>query len=106
MSGSTEDLARNTEVRPFMVQIPEAALEALRARDRSDALALERTGRRPVPRGPVGDHPGASSLLGDRLRLAPVPGEAEHAASVQDRDRRGGHPLHPREVTTRRTRCR
>ena len=32
MSGSTENLARNTEVRPFTVQIPEAALEELRSR--------------------------------------------------------------------------
>ena len=32
MSNPTEDLARNTEVRPFTVQIPEAALESLRAR--------------------------------------------------------------------------
>ena len=28
-------------------------------------------------------------------------GEAERAAAVHDRDRRGGHPLHPREVAAR-----
>ena len=32
MSNPTEDLARNTEVRPFTVEIPGAALESLRAR--------------------------------------------------------------------------
>ena len=32
---------------------------------------------------------------------AQVRSEAERAPAVQDRDRRGGHPLHPREVAAR-----
>ena len=42
-----------------------------------------------------------AALLDDRLRLAPVRGETERAAAVQDRDRRCGRPLHPREVAAR-----
>ncbi len=42
----------------------------------------------------------------DRVRLAQGRGEAERAAAVHDRDRRRGHPLHPRQVASTRTRCR
>ena len=71
------------------------------AAHRRDALAHQGAGRRPVAGRAAGDDAGARPLLGDRLRLAPVRGEAERAAAVHDRDRRGGHPLHPREVAAR-----
>ena len=62
-------------------------------------LAHQGARRRPVAGRAAGDDPGTCALLGDGLRLAHVRGEAERAAAVQDGDRRGGHPLHPREVT-------
>ena len=68
---------------------------------RRDALALQGARRRSVAGRAAGDDPGARPLLGDRVRLARVRGEAERAAAVHDRDRRGGHPLHPREVAAR-----
>ena len=68
---------------------------------RRDALALQGARRRSVAGRAAGDDAGARPLLGDRLRLARVRGETERAAAVHDRDRRGGHPLHPREVAAR-----
>ena len=65
---------------------------------RRGAPAHPGAGRRPVAGRAAGDDSGARPVLGDRLRLARVRGEAERAAAVQDRDRRGGRPLHPREV--------
>ena len=65
---------------------------------RRDAVAQQGARRRSVAGRAAGDDAGARALLGDRLRLAPVRGEAERAAAVHDRDRRGGHPLHPRAV--------
>jgi hypothetical protein len=61
-------------------------------------LAQQGTRRRPVAGRAAGDDPGTWALLGDRLRLAQVRGEAERAAAVQDGHRRGGHPFHSREV--------
>jgi hypothetical protein len=71
------------------------------AAHRRDAVARQGAGHRPVAGRAAGDNPGAHPLLDDRLRLAHVRGEAERAAAVHDRDRRGGRPLHPREVGSR-----
>src|SRR5258708_2222892 len=68
---------------------------------RRDALALQGTRRRSVAGRPAGDAPGARALLDDRLRLAQGRGEAQPAPSVHHRERRGGYPLHPREVPAR-----
>ena len=65
---------------------------------RRHPLAIAGARCRPLAGRTAGHDPGAGPVLGDRLRLAHVRGEAERAAAVQDRDRRGGHPLHPREV--------
>ena len=87
-----------TDVRPFQVEIPEEELAELRRR-------IEAT------RWP------SKELVADRsqgVQLATmqalarywtteydwrsVRGETERAAAVHDRDRRGGDPLHPRQV--------
>src|SRR4029077_21221950 len=68
---------------------------------RRDALAYPGAGRRSFAARAARDNPGARSLLGGRLRLAQVRGETERAAAVRDRDRRGGYPLYPRDVTER-----
>ena len=86
---------------PFRVEVPAGGARRPAPAHRRDALAAPGARRRSVAGRAAGDDPGARPLLGDRVRLAPVRGEAERAAAVQDRDRRGGHPLHPREVAAR-----
>ena len=68
---------------------------------RSDALADPGAGPGPLAGRAAGDHGGAHPVLGDRVRLAPLRGEAERAAAVRHGDRRRGHPLHPRAVAAR-----
>ena len=94
-------MSSETEIRPFRVDMPDEAIADLRRRiaatrwptrelvaDRSQGVQLATIQE-------------LAALLGDRLRLARVRGETERAAAVHDRDRRGGHPLHPREVAAR-----
>ena len=90
-----------SELRPFRVEMPDEADRRSPAAYRCDALALQGARRGSVAGRAAGDDAGARPLLDDRLRLARVRGETERAAAVQDRDRRGGHPLHPREVAAR-----
>ena len=90
-----------TEIRPFRVEIPDEALDDLRRRiaatrwpskelvaDRSQGVQLATI--QELARYWATDYDWRA-----------VRGEAERAAAVQDRDRRGGHPLHPREVAAR-----
>ena len=86
------------DIRPFHLEIPEEQLSELRGRiaatrwptrelvtDRSQGVQLATL-------------QALAALLDDRVRLAQVRGEAERAAAVHDRDRRGRDPLHPRQV--------
>ena len=95
-----------TDIRPFHVDIPDEALDELRA------ASPRRAG--PV-RELVADRSQGVQLAtiqalarywDDRLRLAQGRSEAQRLAPVHDRDRRRGHPLHPRQVGSTRTRCR
>ncbi len=95
------DTVTRTEIRPFQIDIPRAGDRRAAPSHRRDALAHQGARRRSVAGRAVGDDAGARPLLDDRLRLAPVRGETERAAAVHDRDRRRGHPLHPREVAAR-----
>ena len=90
-----------TDIRPFHVDTPEEKLAELRRRIAATRLALQGARRRSVAGRAVGDDSGARALLGDRLRLAQGRGEAQRLAAVHDRDRRRGHPLHPRQVVAR-----
>src|SRR6516225_3239335 len=98
---SSRPTAGGASGRPFEITVPEEALVELRRADRGGAVALQGAGRGPLPGRATRDDPGARPVLDDRVRLAPLRGEAERAAAVQDRDQRRGHPLHPREVTAR-----
>ena len=91
----------NAAIRPFHVEIPLTGLGGPASPHRCGPAALQGAGRRSLAGRATGDDPGARALLAERLRLAQVRGEAERAAAIQDRDRRGGRPLHPREVATR-----
>ncbi len=95
------DTATRTEIRPFQVDIPQQEIDELRRRVTATRWPTQGARRRSVAGRAVGDDAGARPLLDDRVRLAPVRGATERAAAVQDRDRRRGHPLHPREVAAR-----
>ena len=102
----SEEVAMSTtaeaiEVRPFQVDISDDAVADLRRRiaatrwptkelvdDRSQGVQLATMQE-------------LARLLGERVRLRASGGAAERAAAVHDRDRRGRHPLHPREVGAR-----
>ena len=85
-------------IRSFQIEIPEEQIEDLRSPHRGDALAHQGASRGSVAGRASGDDAGAGPLLDDRVRLGER-GAAERAATVHDRDRRGGYPLHPRPLT-------
>ena len=68
---------------------------------RGDALAHQRARRRPLAGRATRHDEGAGALLDDRIRLRAPRGATERAAAVHDRDRRRGHPLHPRALAAR-----
>ena len=91
----------STAIRPFHIDIPEEKLDDLRQRigatrwpskelvaDRSQGVQLAAL----QALGPV---------LARRVRPRAGRGAPERAAAVRQRDRRRGHPLHPRQVAAR-----
>ena len=98
--------AAGDAIRPFRVDVPEEALADLRRR-----IAATRWPERET----VADT-SQGVQLATMQKLArywatdydwrKVRGEAERPAAVHHRDRRAGHPLHPRPLEARRTRCR
>src|SRR6266566_4401675 len=86
---------------PVRGPCPAGATRRAASPHRRDALALPGAGQRSLAGRAVGDDAGARPLLGERLRPAPRRGEAERAAAVHDRDRRGEGSLPPRAVAAR-----
>ena len=101
MAVMTERSAGDTTIRPFKVEIPEAELEDLRARLRATRFPERETVEDDSQGVPLAAHAGPRSLLGDRVRLAQVRGAAERRPELHHRDRRAGHPLHPRSLQAR-----
>ena len=66
-----------------------------------DELAGEGDGDGSVPGRAARDDPATRAPLDDGLRLATGGGAAKRPAAVHHRDRRTGHPLHPRPFRTR-----
>ena len=103
---STTGVETASEIRPFHVEFPEEELDDLRRR-----IAATRW-----PSKELVDDPSQGVQLATLQELArywatdhdwrKTRGEAQRPAAVHDRDRRGGHPLHPRQVAITRTRCR
>ena len=90
--------AEATAIRPFQIDVPEEQLAELRRR-----VAATRLPSREL----VGDRSQGVQLAtiealtrywATEYDWRSVRGETERAAAVHDRDRRGGHPLHPRQV--------
>ena len=90
----------------FRIAVADAELDDLRDRLRPHALARGRDGRRLVAGHPARLPAGALRLLGRRLRLARAEARLNALPAVPHRDRRTRHPLHPRALAARRTRCR
>ena len=82
-------------IRPFRVNIPEAALADLRRRIAATRWPEQGNRHRCIAGRAAHDDPAARALLGDRLRLAQGRGAAQRRAELHHRDRRAGHPLHP-----------
>ena len=96
MTDLAETPRTTSTVRPFRIDVPQADRRPPPAH-RRDALAPQGTRRRPVAGRAAGDAAGTRPLLGDRVRLAPVRGEAERACPQFTTEIDGrGHPLHPR----------
>ena len=94
-----QDLARDTAIRPFRVDIPEQALDDLRRRIARHALARPGNRRRSVARRAAGEAAGSSSATGAPdydWRKAEAKLNALPQFMTDDRRRR--HPLHPRPL--------
>ena len=93
-------------IRPFHVEVSDEALEDLRRR----IAATRWPTRELVEDRSQGVQLATMKALArywtHRLRPGPGRGEAERAAAVHDRDRRSGHPLHPRRARRIQMLCR
>ena len=89
-------------IRPFTVGFPEPELTDLRRRVNATRWPERRDGHRRLAGRAARDDAGSRAVLGDRLRLAQVRGEAERPAALHHRDRRARHPFHPRPLPARR----
>ena len=98
---SAGHVGEQTAVRPFQVGFPEAELIDLRRRINATRWPERETVTDDSQGVPLATHAGARALLGDRLRLARVRGEAQRPAELHHRDRRARHPLHPRPLPAR-----
>ena len=101
MAVTTEKAADATAIRPFTIDIPEADLEDLRARIAATRWPEKETVDDALAGRAAGDDAGARALLGDRVRLAQVRGQAQLGAQLHHRDRRARHPLRPRSLQAR-----
>ena len=96
----------DTAVRAFNVDVPQQEIDDLRRR-------ISAT-RWPERETVDDDSQGVRlALMQDLARYwasdydwRAVRGEAERASELRDRDRRAGHPLHPRPLASTRMRCR
>src|SRR6185369_16736542 len=63
------------------------------------ALAHQGARHRSIAGRAADDDPDACRLLGEPVRLRPSRGSAQRTAAVQNGDRRGRDPFHPRQVS-------
>ena len=102
MPATTGSPAGATAIRPFTIpKVPEAELQALQTRIAGtrwpdpETVTDESQG---VPLAMIQDLAG---YWATGLRLAQVRGDADRLAALRDRDRRAGHPFHPRPLPAR-----
>ena len=87
-------------IRPFRINVPEEDLADLRRRIAATGWPEKETVTDASQGVQLATMQRTRALLGDRLRLAQVRGEAERPAAVHDRDRRAGHSFHSRSFET------
>ena len=95
-----------TEIRPFHVEIPEEQLDDLRRRiaaTRWPTKELVKDRSQGVQLATLQE---LARYWATEYDWRKCEAKTERAAAVHDRDRRGGDPLHPRQVAGMRTRCR
>ena len=95
---SNEQSTDKNAVRPFHVNVPEAELTELRRRINATKWPETGNGHGPLARRAARDDPETRALLGDRIRLAQGRGAAQRRTEFHHRNRRAGHPLHPRPL--------
>ena len=81
-------------IRPFQIDVPQEAVDDMRRRIAATRWPDRETVTDDSQGVPLATDAGTRPLLGDRLRLAQVRGEAQRPAALHDRDRRVGHPFH------------
>ena len=96
-----KSLHSSTAVRPFTYHAPQSRARRASPAHPRHALAGKGDRRGFFAGRAARDGPGARALLGDGIRLAQGRGEARRPAAVHHRDRRAGHPLHPRPFEAR-----
>ena len=95
------DTTTDTTIRPFHVDFPQQALDDMRRRISATRWPEARDGLRRLSGRVVGTDAGPGALLGDRLRLEQVRGEAERPTELHHRDRWARHPFPSRPLPTR-----
>ena len=94
--GSAADTG--ADIRPFQVEIPEEELAELRRRVAATRWPSEELVTDRSQGVQLATLQALARYWTTEYDWRKVRGEAERAAAVHDRDRRGGDPLHPRQV--------
>ena len=98
--------AEDPSIRPFKVQVPQAALDDLRRRIAATRWPDKETVTDRVAGRAAGEAAGAGSLLGQRLRLAQGGSEAQRPAAIRRRTSTGSTFTSSTSVLVIRMRCR
>jgi hypothetical protein len=88
--------AEDNTIRPFHIDVPEEELVNLRRRIAATRWPEKETVEDQSQGPRLATMQALGPLLGDRVRLAQVRGEAEGSAALHHRDRWPGHPFHSR----------
>ena len=90
-----------TEIRSFEIEVPEEQIDDLRRRIAATRLPSKELVEDRSQGVQLATIQELARYWSHRLRLRADRDEAERPAAVHDRDRRRGHPLHPRQVPAR-----
>ena len=99
--GTQQTGSDNDRYSPVSGRFPEAELTDLRRRINATRWPERETVTDDSQGVPLAMMQELARYWGDRLRLAQVRGETERPAELHHRDRRAGHPFHPRPLPAR-----
>ena len=101
-TASTDQAAGDkTAIRPFQARFADEDIADLRKRINATRWPERETVADDSQGVPLAMMQELAALLGDRLRLACLRGEAQRPPAVHHRDRRARHSLHPRPFEAR-----